>query len=295
MSDLHLEFSEISQPDVEADITILGGDIFTKEEQLPSDLCDFFKSKMVIGIAGNHEFYRHNIDTYIPRLYDIYERHNGIYLENDILTVNDNFEYERVHGVRDVNGRHVDDVKCNIHDGIRFIGGTLWSDFKLFAGNDLNKIRAHASHIVGSRYTPGSNDFWLIREANRNYRRYRPLYAAMRHQETRRFIESALSIPFDGINYVITHHAPAPDCVPDKWKDDIFSAAYASDLLEVIKTHTPDFWQYGHLHESNPDLNIDGTQMIWNPRGYPGRDNHAVFNQDGLLNIECHNTKTFDI
>ena len=271
LSDLHLEFSSLDAPLDEADLTLLAGDIFTKELQLPSDLRDFFKSKHVIGIAGNHEFYKKKIDTYTDRLYEIYDKHNGIFLENDYVTILNDGSISK---------------NQEQETGLRISGGTLWTDFKLLSGDNLDLLKAQAMTVVGDRYTKGVNDFRHIREAKKNYRRFKPLSAAIKNFETMQFLENILKDNFKGINYIMTHHAPTAIVLPDKKKNDVFSIAYASNKDDFIKKYQPDYWQFGHIH--NPELNqaIENTKFISNARGYPGHESYQKFNIDKIIDID---------
>lgn len=253
LSDIHLEYNPISEPSNEADVTILCGDIFTKERQLPNDLCDFYKSKYVIGIAGNHEFYGHKIDTYTNELYEIYHKRNGIFLENDYITIDDK-----------LSSISINDTTCN--SGYRFIGTTLWTDFRLF-GNDINTIKNNASILVGTRYTSHLREYYKIRVAKRNYRKFRPLDAAILNQRAVSFIESSLNLKFDGIVSVLTHHGPSIKTIQDKDKNDIFSLAYASNLDWLMEKYNPNYWFYGHIHKIVPNISISGTKLVSNPSG----------------------------
>jgi hypothetical protein len=63
-------------------------------------------------------------------------------------------------------------------------------------------------------------------------------------------------------------------------RHDLISAAYASDLTELITRTTPDVWIYGHTHLSE-DGYLGRTRMISNSKGYgPWHPNETWDNAD---------------
>lgn len=71
---------------------------------------------------------------------------------------------------------------------------------------------------------------------------------------------------------IITHHAPSQNSVPDCYKDDILSAAYASHLDEFVEKSCAKVWIHGHIH-TQQDYTVGSTRVICNPRGYPDEKN----------------------
>jgi len=69
-------------------------------------------------------------------------------------------------------------------------------------------------------------------------------------------------------NIVVTHHAPSIKSVSEEHKNDLISAAFASNLEKFIKDLKPDLWLHGHIHEFS-DYYIEKTRVICNPKGYP--------------------------
>lgn len=113
LSDLHLEFQDMPIPDVNADITIIAGDIHLGMKGLR-----WLRQikRPVIYILGNHEFYGFNTDT-LKRQFNIQKRVR--YLENNWAEVN----------------------------GIKIFGCTLWTDFKLF-GDDCFFAYSNAKRFL---------------------------------------------------------------------------------------------------------------------------------------------------
>ena len=139
-------------------------------------------------------------------------------------------------------------------DGIIFVGATLWTDFNLFGDAEQAMMAAAQS----------MNDYRKIRL--RNYElRLRPKDTLKRHIESRDFI--ARQLRNGGRHVVVTHHAPHPSGVRRGFERDIVSAAYASDLTDLIVSGAPELWVYGHSHESRQDV-VGSTRLVTNAKGY---------------------------
>ena len=100
LSDLHLGLGALAAPASDADIVILAGDIARPKEAVAwaSAL-----RKPVLYVPGNHEFYGNSIDGTVDEL-------------------------RRLSAGTPI--RVLDDDEA-IHDGVRFLGSTLWTDFLL--------------------------------------------------------------------------------------------------------------------------------------------------------------------
>lgn len=105
LSDIHLEFGPFEPPKADADIVVLAGDISQwaegirwAHERFPHGRC--------IYVAGNHEFYGHEHKSTVESCRWAGQQGGVSFLEND----------------------------CIVIDGIRFIGTTLWADYRTSAG-----------------------------------------------------------------------------------------------------------------------------------------------------------------
>ena len=103
--------------------------------------------------------------------------------------------------------------------------------------------------------------------------RFRPQEALAVHEASRAFLEETLAEPFDGPSVVVTHHAPHPKSINERYALDPLNVAFASDLSEVILEGRPQLWLHGHTHTSS-DYRIGATRIVANPHGY-GRENPA--------------------
>lgn len=85
-----------------------------------------------------------------------------------------------------------------------------------------------------------------------------------------------------GKTVVITHHLPSMLSVADKYKEDLLSSCFASNLDDLLGS--ANIWIHGHTHESF-DYEINGTRVICNPRGY-SRFDRDVENANFKSNLE---------
>ncbi|GJD34003.1 metallophosphoesterase [Methylobacterium aerolatum] len=143
-------------------------------------------------------------------------------------------------------------------DGTRFLGGTLWTDFRLGSFG-----LTHAFRTAQGRY--GMMDYRRIRTGPRSRNRIEPGQVLAMHQATRAFIGAELARPYAGPTVVVTHHAPHPASLPDPNAD--LNWCYASDLTELIVENGPELWIHGHVHQAT-DYVVGRTRVICNPRGH---------------------------
>ena len=81
---------------------------------------------------------------------------------------------------------------------------------------------------------------------------------------------------------IVTHHAPSALSLPEKFRAESISCAYASQLDEFIRRYQPPLWIHGHIHHSS-DYYIGSTRVVSNPQSYPGDLNQGF---DPVLIIE---------
>ena len=288
-SDVHLEFTPVKLKNTEnADVLILSGDICVAKdlmeyEPLLSDNMRFGKSDryheffgncirefpVVLYVAGNHDHYHGDFKYTISEL-----KSKLGYLKN----------------------LHILDKETIDIDGVRFIGGTLWTDM-----NKEDPITLHAM-------TRMMNDFRCVDNSNREvtYRVYEEvdhetrLYdpekdskgkvtfktraarfssqdAVEEHKKTLEYFKQVISeTPVDQKVVVIGHHTPSHSSCHPRYKDDqVMSGGYHSDLSEFILDRPQiKLWTHGHTHELF-DYMIGRTRIVCNPRGYDGYEDLA--------------------
>lgn len=263
MSDLHLEFENhkpVQLPN--ADVLVLAGDVLVAEDLRRHSRDDpvlphtqprgvsaqryrAFLDQVsahyqhVVYVAGNHEFYHGKFLQTLQVLQDecLQNYPNLHFLENN----------------------HIDIA------GVRFLGGTLWTDCNRYDPNTMLALQY------------GLNDYRNITNDEHGYTKLRPQHTVQRHAQTRQYIAQNCTEK----TVVVTHHAPTPQSIAPQYQDKYdLNGGYASDLTQLIFTHQPQYWCHGHMHNRS-NYRVGETQVVCNPRGYPRQNPHwlpQVFN-----------------
>jgi len=254
VSDLHLEFygarpfyrqeaQPVWEPPVCEDdkdtVLLLPGDIHVGFKALPwlNKMCERFHD--VVYLLGNHEFYNHEVND----VRNFWKNENGY---------PDNFTF-------------LDDGILFI-EGIRIIGGTLWTQVtdphmvwmgpKRMTDYQLTTIREH-----------GQVRKMNVQDTNRM------------HFETINYIRDEVQKPYEGKTIVMTHHLPHPLCVHERFVGDALNAFFMTDLDHIIRNFDIDVWCHGHTH-NNVDVVVHDTRILCNPMGYHGVCLNQDFNKD---------------
>jgi hypothetical protein len=230
-SDLHLEHLEWRFPDyrgvepTDADVLVLAGDIANGSHAL--ELFGTWPCP-VIYVPGNHEYYGSSIAQVQAELAEKAQAFPNI----TVLAP----------GVSELAG-------------IRFIGCTLWTDYCLFG----EPYRALAMAACAASLP----DHTVIKLEGETP--FSPACALALHLEQKEWLHSRLAEPFAGKTVVITHHAPAPGSLHPMFEKDLVSAAFISDLSDLLGVATLHI--HGHTHHSF-DYDVRGSRVVANPMGY---------------------------
>ena len=248
LSDLHLGVQGMAAPPTEADAVVLAGDIARPREAVAWALG---LGKPVLYVPGNHEFY----GSSLPEAKD---------------------ELRRLCEGTPV---HLLDGAAVVLQGVRFLGTTLWTDFRLLGdGTGQAEAMAEAQRFL--------RDFSRIR------RDAPPAHAALAPRDTAdlfadqaRWLDAALSVPHAGPTVVITHHAPSPRSIHPRFAGSALNACFVSDAERLVDGRRVRLWIHGHTHDSF-DYPLHGTRVLCNPRGYArdGVNENAAF--DPALVVE---------
>jgi 3',5'-cyclic AMP phosphodiesterase CpdA len=248
ISDLHLAQAEGWStghiPD--ADVAVVAGDVCEGVVAAVEWLAIHIRPHMpTVFVPGNHEFY-------------------GECLPQALMVAKDAATQADIHLL---------DGAAVIINGVRLTGATLWTDYALHGeGFRVGSMMAART---------GLNDHRRVAWAKQPWLRFRPEEAAALHHQALLQIESHLAQRHDGPMVVLTHHAPHPLSLPDKFRSSLLSAAYASDLTDLITRCSPDLWIHGHTHHS-VDYHVGKTRILSNPRGYR-HERHATGFQPHLV------------
>ena len=241
LSDLHHELWRDKAPRFDPavsrpDIVILAGDIDVGAKAV-AWATQAFAGITVLYVHGNHEAYGRNLDQTQDEL-------------RAACALTDNVRF----------------LDCGeyIAGKVRFLGATLWTDFRLFGDNTRAGAMRQAEAVM--------NDYRRIRLAGKGYRKLRAADTALYHAQHVAWLNKKLDEPFDGATVVITHMAPSRQSVADEFEDDLTSAAYASRLDATVAR--ADLWLHGHMHDSF-DYSVGKCRVVTNPCGYIRRDGSA--------------------
>lgn len=158
-------------------------------------------------------------------------------------------------------------------EGVRFLGCTLWTDFMLFGETD----KWFAKQTAYSNMA----DFRVI---TRDGEMFTPDDSIRLFEESASWLKEVLSIPFSGQTVVITHHLPSFLSVPERFKSDLLSPAFASHLDNLLSAKRVKLWIHGHTHDSY-DYYVNGTRVVCNPRGYVNYENTGNYRADFVVEI----------
>ncbi|BET12341.1 metallophosphoesterase [Pandoraea sputorum] len=253
LSDLHLSVAPLAIPDVEADVTILAGDISRPAQaiewatQLP---------RPVIYVPGNHEFYGATLA--------------GTLAELRRLTVGTNV--------------HLLERGAVVIGGVRFVGTTLWTDFALYDAEGK-----HDAAVEESRKFV--RDFTRIRVGDpaapwSDLPFFSPDDCAALCRENVAWLARTFAAPHDGPTVAITHHAPTPQSIHPRFAGSLVNPAFISDLTALIEQSDAALWIHGHTHDSF-DYRVGHTRVMCNPRGYcfEGRAENPAFDPHMIVRV----------
>lgn len=243
LSDLHHELWREDAPQGDLalsrpDAVILAGDIDTGTRAV-AWAASTFAGLPVLYVHGNHEGYGHHLDKVRQEL-------------RAACATTDNVHF------LDADSHVITDQAGN---QVRFLGATLWTDFRLLGDETRQAAMRDAEAIM--------NDYKRIRLANMGYRKLRAADTAMFHAQQKAWLARELAQPFEGRSVVISHMAPSLLSVDDAFGSEGCSPAYASRLDELAAQ--ADLWVHGHMHASL-DYQIGECRVVCNPCGYKRPD-----------------------
>jgi Icc-related predicted phosphoesterase len=95
--------------------------------------------------------------------------------------------------------------------------------------------------------------------------------AAIHTQSVEWLRNSLASIPTGKKVVVVTHTAPSHHSIPKRYRGELLSSAFASNLEWLIEKYQPALWVHGHTH-GYADYMIGDTRVLANQKGYPRED-----------------------
>lgn len=248
LSDLHIRrqhaLTGLIGPEAipEADVAVLAGDITEGAVVSLGYLARTISLRMpAVVVLGNHEFYGEE-----------YGR----------------ARQEAAKVARMVSGLHLLDDSAAVVGGVRFVGGTLWTDYSLYARSDQAGVR-QAMSAAGRQLSDHTQIEVAGPAAGVMSKDWSPRNALGAHRQTVAYLDRVLAHPHDGPTVVVTHHAPHPLCVAPRFRGHVLTPAFVSDLSDLIFRRSPQLWIHGHVHDP-VDVHVGKTRIVCNPRGYAG-------------------------
>jgi len=292
-SDVHLEFGPLTLTnDLGADVLVLSGDICVAADLRQPDpyeimntkhsdrFTDLLRSasdnfKHVVLIMGNHEHY-----------------HGDFAKSAEVIRS----------WVRPYANVHFLDKEWVDLDGVRFYGGTMWTNFDLGNGpaddiamrtiaglmNDYrgvknsNKMVSFKENVpVMDHYGEFKRDaegkFVYQAQFGERVAKFSPADSYQDHVEFMNLLRRCLSdTPADMKVVVCGHHAPTKQSTHPRYRHEtMMNTAYSSDLTNfILDNRNIKLWTHGHTHEDF-DYMVGSTRVFCNPRGYDGYEERA--------------------
>ena len=250
LSDLHVDVNRrhplvLPDPPPAHDAVILAGDVCHGVAAAIGWIAEAkLDARPVLFVAGNHEYYDYDRHDELAAGRAEAERHRNIHLlERDSVVI----------------------------DGVEFSGCTLWTDYA-YAGR---RQQARAMHWAAQRL----NDHRLIGNGSGLWL---PQHCLEEHEASRAWLEEQLAHSGARTKVVVTHHAPSRRSVEARYQDDLLTAAFASNLDELVgNAH---LWVHGHMHAPS-DYALGGCRVVANPRGYVGIGEDRAFDPGLVVEV----------
>jgi Icc-related predicted phosphoesterase len=233
-TDLHVDVAAAKPITIGAgvDVVVVAGDTCQGAQEAFAHIRRLVPMSMpVVMVLGNHEHYGRCLPEELAVARAEAPAYGIHLLENDTALIGD----------------------------VRFVGWTLWTDYRIFGSANVPAAMRAAAQ--------GLNDHRRITWSKQPWARFRPTEALLLHSRSRKFLQTVLQAKDQTPTVVITHHAPYPRSLHPKYAKDLLSAAYVSDLEDLIVATAPELWVHGHVHTSF-DYSVGRTRILCNPHGY---------------------------
>lgn len=233
------------------DLVVLAGDIHNGLRGVVyAEQVSQYLGAPVVLVAGNHEYYHHNVATLLPAFREAVKKTAGqvYFLENEAAVV------------RTTGG-----------EKIQVLGCTLWTDFALYGDPEEAMINAQVL-MNDYRFISLRNDF-LVPWNTRSF-----------HEHSLRWLHGEMAEAGAGEKTIIvTHHAPSGEFLGTR--QGKIAPAYASDIIGEFSGRGVDLWIHGHTHYRHDSV-LDGVRLVSAPRGYVGYDGeNALQFRPGIVDI----------
>jgi predicted phosphodiesterase len=234
LSDLHLEGRDFTYVDRGEDLTVLAGDICTAVST--GRMANFLRRipHPVVYVPGNHEYYRGygTRSDQLGRLRLFASGFPGV-----TLLDNEHFDFR----------------------GYRFLGSTLWTDFR------LPHVRMTRQQIMEG-VPQAINDFrQVVADDGKGHAMAEDMERWSLASQA--YLEGAIAASPLPVA-VVTHFLPSPLSVHARFKGEALNTYFVCDVSRLIRSPVV-LWMHGHTHDAF-DYMHQGVRVVCNPRGYLG-------------------------
>ena len=235
-------------PDFGADAYVAAGDLFD-DGRLSARWCAELAQRSgrpVIFTPGNHDFYGARISVRLQEMARICRAGGVTLLQNRSVVLN----------------------------GVRFVGGTAWTDFAL-DGAGFQGLARHAARNMIQDFSA-----IFVGDGTGAGEMLSPEYTERMHRRTLRALDRGLEDAYEEPVVVVTHHAPSRRSISSSFQKSALNPAFASSLDDKVGWSNARVWVHGHVHHS-VDYELGATRVLCNPRGY-GKFQNSMF-CEGLI------------
>lgn len=238
-SDLHLEFPE-NKEFLTANPLKPMGDVLL----LAGDIVPF-------AVLDKHKDFFRYVSDHFESTYWVPGNHEYYY--SDIATKSGTLNEKILSNVFLVNNISM------IHNDVKFIFSTLWSKIRTAYQWQIERVMSDFHVIKYNGYRFSTDKFNLL------------------HEECLSFVQHELNNKTSDKSVVVTHHVPTFLNYPEMYRADVLNDAFAVELFDLINAFGPDYWIYGHNHNSPPNFKIGKTHLLTNQLGYVKYGEHHLF------------------
>ncbi len=138
--------------------------------------------------------------------------------------------------------------------GVRFVGSTFWTDFRLH-GTDVSSIEI----ALDAAEVP-----FRALDARDGPRPLSPYGSLIDHWRSRTELILTLREPHPGPTVILTHHAPSALSLPESLRGDPIAPALASPCEDVVRASGAALWIHGGV-PAPVDYALGATRVVARP------------------------------
>ncbi|GAA5215707.1 metallophosphoesterase family protein [Corallincola platygyrae] len=167
--------------------------------------------------------------------------------------------------------------KAKTFDQFRFIGATLWTDYRLL-GTQVSSATLAAANCEEFRT--------IQKDRPKSHLPITPDDLIKTYIKSLKFIcKSIKDARKEKLKpIVLSHHGPLPSALPPSMQSHLLAPAMASDLSEEIRSHKPKLWVHGHTGIT-ANYQHAKTQILSNARWQPDGELNPAFDAGMIVEI----------